>query len=152
MFLSLCCSKRKAQTVNTVPDFEGARNSPVLKHGEAWSGESSKPSHSQPSGSYSKPVTPDSGLAPSLKECKYGEPFPTEQTRSGTPNSVQSSGKGSNSTSTAGDNEDVFSDEKMTEAQTSMRYVRMIITQPQTCMDFLSWERLHEIEAGKCKF
>ena len=65
---------------------------------------------------------------------------------------MQSSGKGSNSTSTAGDNEDVFSDEKMTEAQASMRYVRMIITQPQACMDFLSWESLHEIEAGKCKF
>lgn len=88
----------------------------MLKHGNAWSGEHSK---SQPD-SYSKPATPDSGLAPSLKESKYGEPFPNEQARSETPNSIQSSGKGSNST--AGDNEDVF-DEKMTEAQASMRYV-----------------------------
>lgn len=89
----------------------------MLRHGDAWSGEKSKP-HNQPD-SYSKPATPDSGLAPSLKECKYGEPFPNEQARSETPNSVQSSGKGSNGT--AGDNEDVF-DEKMTEAQTSLRY------------------------------
>ena len=89
----------------------------MLKHGDAWSGEKSKP-HSQLD-SYSKPATPDSGLAPSLKECKYGEPFSNEQARSETPSSMQSSGKGSNST--AGDNEDVF-DEKMIEAQTSLRY------------------------------
>jgi hypothetical protein len=117
------CSKRKAQTVTACPEFEGARNSPVLKHGDAWSGDNSK-SHN-PLDSYShssKPATPDSGLAPSLKESKeyHGEPFPNESARSETPSSVQSSGKGSNSTAGDHDNEDVF-DEKMTEAQTSMR-------------------------------
>lgn len=115
--LSLC-RKRKAQAIAACPKFEGARNSPVLKHENAWSGEHS--SKSQPD-SYSKPATPDSGLAPSLKGSKYGEPFLSEQVRSETPSSVQSSGKGSNS-STAGDNEDVF-DEKMTETQASMRCV-----------------------------
>ena len=81
----------------------------MLKHGDAWSRESSKL------------TTPDSGLAPSLKDScgKYGEPFPSEQARSETPSSVQSSGKGSNSTAGGDDNEesDVY-DEKMTEAQT----------------------------------
>ena len=103
----------------------------MLKHEDAWSGGNSKSPN--PLDSYSKPATPDSGLAPSLKEGKdhdHGEPFPNESARSETPSSVQSSGKGSNSTYTAGDNdgEDVF-DEKISEAQTSnnMRYAIIIV-------------------------
>ena len=97
----------------------------MLKHGDAWSGgNNSKPPNPLDSHSYSKPATPDSGLAPSLKESKdhdHGEPFPNESARSETPSSMQSSGKGSNSTAGDNDGEDVF-DEKITEAQTSMRY------------------------------
>ena len=106
----------------------------MLKHEDAWSGGNSKSPNPLDSHSYSKPETPDSGLAPSLKEGKdhdHGEPFPNESARSETPSSVQSSGKGSYSTYTAGDNdgEDVF-DEKISEAQTSnnnMRYAIIIV-------------------------
>ena len=104
----------------------------MLKHEDAWSGGNSKSPNPLDSHSYSKPETPDSGLAPSLKEGKdhnHGEPFPNESARSETPSSVQSSGKGSNSTYTAGDNdsEDVFN-EKMSEAQTNnMRYEIIIV-------------------------
>ena len=107
----------------------------MLKHEDAWSGGNSKSPNPLDSHSYSKPETPDSGLAPSLKEGKdhdHGEPFPNESARSETPSSVQSSGKGSYSTYTAGDNdgEDVF-DEKISEAQTSnnnMRYAIIIVS------------------------
>lgn len=107
--------KRRTEAIATCPEFEGARDSPVFKRGQAWSREKNSPSSPE---TYSIPRTPDSGLAPSLKDSKCSEPCPStdQATRSCTPSSLQSSSKGSSSSN--GENDDVF-DEKATEAETS---------------------------------